>query len=64
MGAGLRPTPKGVELPPYPKVRAPVPHPTGDAVAGIVGGKHARYPATGSRVNGSTTNRAGSEVLG
>jgi hypothetical protein len=28
MGAGLRPTWKLVELPPDPKVRAPVPHPT------------------------------------
>jgi hypothetical protein len=28
MGAGLRPTLKCVELPPDPKVRAPVPHPT------------------------------------
>ena len=31
MGAGLRPTSKGVEPPPDPTVRAPVPHPTGDA---------------------------------
>jgi len=28
MGAGLRPSPKGVEPPPDPTVRAPVPHPT------------------------------------
>ena len=31
MGVGLRPTPKGVEPPPDPTVRAPVPHPTGGA---------------------------------
>ena len=34
MGAGLRPTLKCVELPPDPKVRAPVPHPT-DAYKGV-----------------------------
>ena len=28
MGAGLRPTLKCVEVPPDPKVRTPVPHPT------------------------------------
>jgi hypothetical protein len=28
MGVGLRPSPKGMEPPPDPTVRAPVPHPT------------------------------------
>jgi hypothetical protein len=42
MGAGLRPTSKGVEPPPDPTVRAPVPHPTGNAVSWTVGGKRGR----------------------
>ena len=35
MGAGLRPTTKGVEKPPDPKVRAPVLDPTGSVGEGI-----------------------------
>ena len=34
MGAGLRPTTKGVEKPPDPKVRAPVLDPTGSGGEG------------------------------
>jgi len=36
MGARLRPTTKGVEKPPDPKVRAPAPDPTDEAGAGNV----------------------------
>src|SRR5271157_5726060 len=55
MGAGLRPTLKCVELPPDPKVRAPVPHPTGDATSRTVGGKHGGCIETRNRAHETTT---------
>ena len=45
MGAGLRPSPKGMEPPPDPTVRAPVPHPTAR--------RQSADPTEGNRLNPS-----------
>ena len=59
MGAGLRPTTKGVEPPPDPTVRAPVLHPTGGNVSCSLGRKHGRSIEAGLCVNVMTKRRQG-----
>jgi hypothetical protein len=63
MGAGLRPTTKGVEPPPDPTVRAPVLHPTGGNVSWSLGGKHGRSIEAGRCVNVTTKRRQGSVCM-
>ena len=60
MGAGLRPTAKGVDEPPDPTVRAPVLHPTGGNVSCSLGRKHGRSIETGLCVNVTAKRRQGS----